>query len=82
MEEMYHDSSLPYASRSNKGRIILGPTTENLNGPSDFIISTDDRVKFAFLGEFSEVNGVLFECFSRLRLLAEVEAEVVGIVAA
>jgi hypothetical protein len=81
MEGVYHDSCLPYTCRANKGRIILGPTTENLNCSSDFIVSTNNRVKFAFLGKFGQVNRILFERFSRLRLLAEVEAEVVGIVA-
>ena len=39
-------------------RIALGPPRQNPNGPTNFVVSSDNRVKFTGFSELREVGAV------------------------
>mmetsp|Transcript_1099 Transcript_1099/g.1640 ORF Transcript_1099/g.1640 Transcript_1099/m.1640 type:complete len:277 (-) Transcript_1099:539-1369(-) len=52
---------LPHTRITNQHRIILRPSTQNLNRSSNFIVASNDRVEFALFGLFCEVNAVFVQ---------------------
>mmetsp|Transcript_27288 Transcript_27288/g.63858 ORF Transcript_27288/g.63858 Transcript_27288/m.63858 type:complete len:216 (-) Transcript_27288:415-1062(-) len=52
---------LAYARFTDKDRIILCSSSQYLQCPADFIVSTDDRVQFSLLGHLGEIDAVLLQ---------------------
>ena len=50
------DRGLADPRLANQHRVVFGTATENLNGPLDLLLAADHRVKFALLGQFSEIT--------------------------
>jgi len=80
-KDNHHDGRLSDSRWTYESGIILRSSTEDLDGPSNFIISTYDRVKFPLSGKVCQIYGVLFQSFARCGLLVpEVETKVSRIV--
>ena len=47
---------------TNKNRIILSATAQNLQHTADFVISSNDWVEFALAGTLIQVDGILAQC--------------------
>ena len=58
LRQTFRNCRLSYAGFTDKHRIVLSTTRENLNHTLDFRITTNDRVDLIFLGELSEVACV------------------------
>mmetsp|Transcript_18369 Transcript_18369/g.25481 ORF Transcript_18369/g.25481 Transcript_18369/m.25481 type:complete len:252 (-) Transcript_18369:655-1410(-) len=43
---------------SNKDWIILGSTRQNLNSPTNFVVSPNDRIELSLFGTFGKINPV------------------------
>ena len=54
---------------TDKNRIVLGSTTENLEDSPDFVVTADDRVEFSILRPLHEVRCISFEHLLASRLL-------------
>ena len=52
---------LAHARLTDQHRIILGAALQHLNGATDFVVTTDHRVKLAFFGALGQVDGVLIQ---------------------
>ena len=49
------DGRLAHARLAQKNRVVLLPPAEDLDDPFDLVLSTDDRVKLPFAGQFGQI---------------------------
>jgi len=54
----FYDSRLTRTRFTYQDRVVLGASAQDLEYPTDFLVTTDDRVKFARTGCFYQVDGV------------------------
>ena len=74
--QAFDDRGLADAGLADQHRIVLGPTGQHLNGPSDLLVAADHRVEFALARHLGEVTGVLLE-----RVVALLGAGALGLAA-
>mmetsp|Transcript_9636 Transcript_9636/g.12553 ORF Transcript_9636/g.12553 Transcript_9636/m.12553 type:complete len:245 (-) Transcript_9636:801-1535(-) len=43
---------------SNEDRIILGSTRQDLNSPTNFVVSPNDRIELSLFGTFRKINAI------------------------
>ncbi len=55
LRQTFNDGRLADASFAQQHWVVLGAAAENLNQSLDFMLTTDDWVKLAALGEFGEI---------------------------
>jgi hypothetical protein len=64
LSKTFNNSSLSNAWLANQHRVIFTSPLQNLNGTTNFIIATNDRIKLSHFCSLSQVEGVLFKCAS------------------
>ena len=62
------DRCLADAGLTDQQRIVLPPTTEDLDHSLDLVLATDQRIDLAFFGQLVQVLGELLERRSLLVL--------------
>ena len=58
LSQAFDDGGLAHAGFTDEDRIILRAAAENLHHAADLLFSSDNRIEFARLGEFSEIATV------------------------
>jgi hypothetical protein len=61
LSEALDDGGLADAGLSDKDRVVLGPTGEDLHNALDLALTSDDRVELSIPGEPGEVAAELVE---------------------
>ena len=64
MRQALHNRGFADAWLTDQHRVVFGSALQNLNGPANFVVATNDRVELADAGAFGQVNAVFFEGFA------------------
>ena len=59
--ETLHDRGLADAGLADQHRVVLGPTRQHLDDPTDLVVAADDRIELARTCGLGEVASVLLE---------------------
>ena len=59
--QAFHDGGLTRTWFTDQNGVVLCTTAQDLQEPTDLIITTDHRVKFALTGEIDEVLRILLQ---------------------
>ncbi len=55
------DGGFTHAGLADQHRVVLGAPLQDLDGATDLVVTTDDRVDLALFGALGQVDGVLFQ---------------------
>ena len=61
LRQTFDDGGLAHARFADQHRIVLGAPLQNLNGATDFVIATDDRIELALFGALGQIDGVFLQ---------------------
>ena len=56
MRQTFDNRCLTHTGFTNEDRVVLCSTGEDLQHAANLVVATDDRVEFARLGAFAEVD--------------------------
>jgi hypothetical protein len=60
--EAFDDRRLAHAGVADEDGVVLRPTAEHLDDPTDLVVASDDRVELPRSGVSGEVAPVLRKC--------------------
>src|SRR5690606_5132574 len=63
LRKAFYDGSLPHARFTQKDRVVLRPTRQDLQHPPDLIIASDNRVDLSLSRQFVQILRIAFERF-------------------
>ena len=59
--QTFSNRGFTHARLTDQYRVVLGTALQDLNGATNFIVTTDHRVELALFGALGQVNGVLVQ---------------------
>ena len=74
MGQAFDNRGFSHTGFADQHRVVFGASLQDLNGPADLVITTNDRVELSRLGALGKINGVFVQGLSGLLGLGRIHA--------